>query len=78
VGRPGRRNAEGAGRQIVTCPGGSFEAGAPKALFDPHFGGDVTKRFDVSKDGRFLIPTVLEQSGAPITVVVNWTAGLNQ
>jgi Tol biopolymer transport system component len=60
-------------------PGGSFEVGAPKALFDPHFGGTVTDRFDVSKDGRFLIPAVaVEQSTAPITVVVNWTAGLNK
>ena len=57
---------------------GSFEAGAPKALFDSHIGGDQFTWFDVAKDGRFLIPTVAEQSGAPITVVVNWTAGLNK
>jgi hypothetical protein len=59
-------------------PEGSFEPGAPKALFDPHFGGDEGDRFDVAKDGRFLIHTVVEQSGAPITVVINWTAGLNK
>jgi eukaryotic-like serine/threonine-protein kinase len=59
-------------------PGGSFEAGTPKALFDPHFGGAETDRFDVSKDGRFLVPAVVEQSGAPITIVVNWAAGLNK
>jgi eukaryotic-like serine/threonine-protein kinase len=28
--------------------------------------------------GRFLIPVVVGQSGEPITVVVNWTAGLNK
>jgi Tol biopolymer transport system component len=63
---------------VKSGPGGSFEAGTPKDLFDPHFGGDEADTFDVSKDGRFLIPTVIEQSGAPITVVVNWTAGLNK
>jgi eukaryotic-like serine/threonine-protein kinase len=56
-------------------------AGAPKALFDPKTGHPAGARFpftyfEVAKDGRFLIP--VEQSGAPITVVVNWTAGLNK
>jgi Tol biopolymer transport system component/predicted Ser/Thr protein kinase len=63
---------------VKNGPGGSFEAGAPKALFDPHIGGDQLSGFDVANDGRFLIPTAVEQSGAPITVVVNWTAGLNK
>jgi dipeptidyl aminopeptidase/acylaminoacyl peptidase len=63
---------------VKSGTGGSFEAGAPKALFDSHIGGDQFTWFDVAKDGRFLIPTVAEQSGAPITVVVNWTAGLNK
>jgi eukaryotic-like serine/threonine-protein kinase len=63
---------------VKSGPGGSFDAGTPKALFDPHIGGDVANWFDVSKDGRFLIPAMVEQSGAPITVVVNWTAGLNK
>jgi eukaryotic-like serine/threonine-protein kinase len=61
---------------VKSGPSGGFEAGTPKVLFDPHIGGDETSGFDVSKDGRFLI-AVVEQSGAPITVVVNWTAGLN-
>jgi hypothetical protein len=34
-------------------------------------------QFDVSKDGRFLIPTESEQSArVPMTAVVNWAAGL--
>jgi len=34
-------------------PGGSFEPGAPKALFDPHYGGNQTGRFDVAPcDGK--------------------------
>jgi dipeptidyl aminopeptidase/acylaminoacyl peptidase len=63
---------------VKSGPGGSFEAGAPKALFDPRIGGDQFDGFDVSKDGRFLIPAVVEQSGAPIIVVANWTAGLKK
>jgi len=35
--------------------------------------------YDVGKDGRFLIPTQVEQSAtAPITVVVNWNAALKK
>jgi DNA-binding winged helix-turn-helix (wHTH) protein/Tol biopolymer transport system component len=52
------------------------ELGVPQPLFDvrPSNAG-----FDVAKDGRFLIPTPVEQtSAAPITVVVNWMAGLKK
>jgi len=35
--------------------------------------------FDVTKDGRFLIPVQVEQAAkAPITVVINWQAGLKK
>jgi eukaryotic-like serine/threonine-protein kinase len=59
--------------------GSKFEAGKPKALFDT--GSDMTlsfnNSFDVSKDGRFLIPVRPAQAGpSPLTVMVNWTAGL--
>ena len=63
---------------VKAGPGGSFEAGTPKTLFDSHIGGGQFTGFAVAKDGRFLIPTVAEQAGAPITVVVNWTAALNK
>jgi eukaryotic-like serine/threonine-protein kinase len=54
-----------------------FEAGEPKALFDTKSGG--SHGFDVSKDGRFLIPVRAESAGAtPLTVVVNWTAALGK
>jgi hypothetical protein len=47
-------------------------AGAPKVLFNSHIGGeDAFPGFDAAKYGRFLIPLAVEQSGAPITVVVN-------
>jgi len=50
--------------------GEKFEAGVPKPLFDIRTGSQP--RFDVSKDGRFLIPTPVEQSGSvPMTVVIN-------
>jgi serine/threonine-protein kinase len=57
--------------------GAKFEASAPSVLFDTHLG--VSPGFDVSKDGRFLIPTILEQSAnAPMTVVLNWQAGMKK
>ena len=55
--------------------GAKFEAGVPKPLFETR----GATSFDVSKDGRFLIATQTEQSAStPITVVVNWMAGLKK
>lgn len=69
--------AGGMGEVAEVKTGAKFEAGLPKPLFDTHFA--TNNWFDVSKDGRFLIPTQIEQSGsAPITVVVNWTVGLKK
>jgi hypothetical protein len=48
-------------------------------LFDTRIGGDVLNLFDVSKDGRFLIPVQPEQSASsPLTVVLNWPALLKK
>lgn len=61
--------------------GEKFEAGEPKALFDTNSSGTLSfnNGFDVSKDGRFLIPVRAEGAGAtPLTVVVNWAAGLKK
>ena len=71
----------GPGRKMMAVDvnaGASFEAGVPKPLFDSRLGaGNAT--FDVSKDGRFLIPARVEEAGSePITVVINWTAGLKK
>ena len=59
-----------------------FEAGVPKPLFDTRLQQGQQQgitRFDVSKDGHFLIPTALEEGTAvPISVVVNWTVGLKK
>lgn len=59
-------------------PGGTFQGSAPKALFDSHIAGDRFRGYDVAKEGRFLIPVVAGNSGAPITVVVNWPALLKK
>jgi len=60
--------------------GAKFEAGLPKPLFDTHLPANVLNvLFDVSKDGRFLMPIQLEQTASvPMTVVANWTAGLRK
>jgi Tol biopolymer transport system component len=59
--------------------GAKFEAGVPKPLFDARYGAGPNGWFDVSKDGRFLIPTPAEQAAnVPMTVVVNWTAELKK
>jgi len=54
------------------------EAGVPRELFDVSLATN-NPRYDVSKDGKFLAPLAVEQTaGAPINVVVNWTAGLKK
>ncbi len=51
----------------------AFEAGVPRPLFHTHL-EDNNPGFDVSNNGRFLLPSRVEQTlTAPITVVVNWT-----
>jgi len=62
-------------------PGTRFQFGVPKALFDvPRALFDTRLRsnlisFDVSKDGRFLLPALVEQQvSTPMTVVLNWFA----
>ena len=53
-------------------PGSQFQYGEPKALFEFNISRTNTS-FDVSKDGRFLLPALAEQAAAaPMTVVLNW------
>jgi Tol biopolymer transport system component len=58
--------------------GRRFErGGTPKSLFPTRL--PVNGRYDVSKDGRFLIPTLLDSAGTvSMTAIVNWTAGLKK
>jgi Tol biopolymer transport system component len=54
-------------------PGATFHNGPPKELFPIRMPPSFS-RFDVSKDGRFLIPTITDESASvQITVVLNWT-----
>jgi hypothetical protein len=70
---------------VKTAP--KFEAGAPKALFDPRMaiGGPAYTyfRYDVTADGkRFLVNSVAgapeSSASTPITVVLNWQAALKR
>jgi Tol biopolymer transport system component/tRNA A-37 threonylcarbamoyl transferase component Bud32 len=63
----------------VNAKGSSFEVGAVKPLFQTHATA-YRYSYDVTPDGqRFLISTAPEQPGtAPITIVLNWAAGLKK
>jgi serine/threonine protein kinase len=64
---------------VVNGRGGSFEIGAVKPLFGTRaLAGRYS--YDVTADGqRFLLNSIPEQAAsAPITVVVNWTAGVRK
>ena len=71
-------NPEGHMMAVPTRTAGpAFELGAPVKLFDTHIyggGADVAQgsQYDVARDGRFLINTVLDDATAPITLVQNW------
>jgi serine/threonine protein kinase len=57
---------------VEITPGKQFQFGIPKALFPVRFSAG-TGRFEVSKDGHFLVPAAVEQDpSAPMTVVLNW------
>jgi eukaryotic-like serine/threonine-protein kinase len=59
--------------------GPKFEVGVPKPLFDVRLARNMDAWFDVTRDGRFLIPVQVEQTvSAPMTVVVNWQAELKK
>jgi len=52
-----------------------FEAGVPIPLFETKPNSDL----EVSNTGRFLIPTQIKAAGTlPITVMMNWPAGLKK
>jgi Tol biopolymer transport system component len=53
----------------------TIEAVSPVPLFQTRISGAVTggsaMEYDVARDGRFLMNTVVEQAGEPITLIVN-------
>ena len=71
-------NPEGQMMAVETRTAGSaFELGAPVKLFDTHIyggGADVAQgsEYDLAKDGRFLVDTIIDEATAPITIVQNW------
>jgi len=59
----------------ITSTGATFAAGTPTALFPARLapGGPANKQqYVVSRDGRFLIYQQIEESAAPITLILNW------
>ena len=61
----------------ITVTGASVAPGAPVALFPARtYGGGTDtgqgRNYDVTRDGRFLINTVLDEAAAPITLILNW------
>jgi eukaryotic-like serine/threonine-protein kinase len=64
----------------VNSKGAGIEVGAVKPLFATRIVFAGSYQYDVSADGqRFLIDTSPEQAtSSPITVVLNWTAGLKK
>jgi hypothetical protein len=62
-------------RQIMAVqitPGTQFHFGVPKALFEVRIATFNTS-FEVNRDGRFLLPALVEQQTAtPMRVVLNW------
>jgi hypothetical protein len=70
--------ADGKMMVVAVKAGSTFEAGAPKPLFNTRLKGTLNS-YAVSSDGqRFLINDVTETSAPPITVVLNWTADLKR
>jgi hypothetical protein len=74
---PGQPADSHGGRQGV-----GFEAGQPHAVFEFRSGNAAPTNapYTVTADGkRFLLNTLVDESGgAPLTVVVNWEAGLKR
>jgi Tol biopolymer transport system component len=61
----------------ITATSVSIEPGEPVVLFPTRISGggvDVQqhRQYDVARDGRFLINTVLDEAAAPITLLMNW------
>ena len=61
----------------INVTGATLAPGEPAVLFHTRIvgGGEDTglgRQYDVAPDGRFLINTVLDEAGAPITLLQNW------
>ena len=64
---------------VAVKSSGKFQYGTPHTLFDTRMRDVGEKWFDVSTDGRFLIPRPIQDSSrTAMTLVMNWTAGLKK
>ncbi len=70
-------SASGKVMAVEVKSGATFQATAPKPLFTVRF-PFKNHNFDVTRDGRFLIPVILDQSKLPMTVVHHWTGLLKK
>jgi serine/threonine protein kinase len=77
------RTVDGKMMAVPIKTAGGFEAGAPKMLFqssaDPLY-PNLSIPYDVSDDGKkFLVNAAADETrSSPITVITNWTAGLQR
>jgi hypothetical protein len=56
-----------------------LSAATPKVLFQTQIAGSIDYWFDVSRDGRFIMPVRVEQGPqGSMTVVLNWPLLLNK
>ncbi|MGH9391497.1 MAG: hypothetical protein ACRD1Z_17975, partial [Vicinamibacteria bacterium] len=72
--------ASGKMMAVPVQAGGTFQAGDPAPLFDVRLKTIPGVRYDVSADGQRFLANVPagEESATPITLTVNWTAGLQK
>jgi Tol biopolymer transport system component len=63
----------------VTASANTLELSRPAPLFEVTVGAQPLHQYDVTGDGqRFLVNSTANASATPVTVVVNWTAGLKR
>ena len=64
----------------VEVRAGGFEFGTPQLLFDLHANVvNIRSNYGPSPDGqRFLVTMPVDTAPSPITVVINWMAGLTK
>ena len=65
------------GTRLAHVNDATIEPGRPVALFRTRIvGGGIDfnagTNYDVARDGRFLINTVLDDAASPITLLQNW------
>ena len=59
----------------IAVDGITLKPGAPVVLFRPRIvngGAAFYTEYDVARDGRFLINTVVDEAAPPITIIQNW------